>query len=232
MENAVGRGLAGLLGDRRPAVRQRAIETLAEKGQAALQPITKILEPRRVDIRRNAIWTLARMDDPALRLLILLAFDGDRSESVRQVAAHCLSLRRERGAVPSLIKRLATDTPLIQREASEALGRIGDRSAVPALLAAAAETTDRVLAHSLTYALIQIADPKASAEGLTASRARDSSGRADRPGSDGRRWPGVEDRRRFARVRRHSNSGNRDMDRRPPPGMGRRAGRLFPRPIR
>ena len=50
--------------------------------------------------------------------------------------------------------------------AAEALGRIGDPTAVPALLAALAEPADRVLTHSLTYALIQINDPEATRKGL------------------------------------------------------------------
>ncbi len=42
--------------------------------------------------------------------------------------------------------------------AAEALGRIGDKSAVPALLKAAGQPADRVLEHGLIYALIEIAD--------------------------------------------------------------------------
>src|SRR5262249_5953031 len=47
-----------------------------------------------------------------------------------------------------------------------ALGRIGDPAAVPALFAALASPADHVLEHSLTYALIEIADPHGTAAGL------------------------------------------------------------------
>ena len=61
-----------------------------------------------------------------------------------------------------------------RRAAAEALGRIGDHSAVPELLKALGEPSapDRVLEHSLTYALIEIADPRATAEGLSSTNAR------------------------------------------------------------
>src|SRR5439155_5970802 len=52
------------------------------------------------------------------------------------------------------------------RASAEALGRIGDRSAVPALLDVAAKPADRALEHSLTFALIEIADAKGTARGL------------------------------------------------------------------
>ncbi len=53
--------------------------------------------------------------------------------------------------------------------AAEALGRIGDARAVPQLLAASAAPVDRVLEHSLTYALIEIGDPASTAAGWTAT---------------------------------------------------------------
>jgi putative heme-binding domain-containing protein len=65
-------------------------------------------------------------------------------------------------------KRLADPSPRVRRLAAEALGRIGDRSAVPDLFAAhAAEGNDRPLDHALTYALIEIGDRDAIVVGLT-----------------------------------------------------------------
>ena len=69
-----------------------------------------------------------------------------------------------------------TGTPQNQRAAAEALGRIGDRSAVPALLEASGRLEsnparhDRILEHSLTYALIEIDDPAATRAGLQSDR--------------------------------------------------------------
>ena len=67
---------------------------------------------------------------------------------------------------------LKSGRPAVQRAAAEALGRIGDPRAVPDLLAAAAPQLDRVLEHSMTYALIEIADPSSTAAGLQAASSR------------------------------------------------------------
>ena len=66
--------------------------------------------------------------------------------------------------------------PPSQRAAAEALGRVGDARAVADLLAIARSPLDRALEHSVTYALIEIADPSATAAGLQAG----SSSRAKR----------------------------------------------------
>jgi putative membrane-bound dehydrogenase-like protein len=155
-----------LLEDRRPVVRQRAIAELAARGQASLQPLAAVLAKGRVEARRDALWALSRINHPGARLINGLALQGDRSETVRQVAMHAASLWRDHNALPPLIAALSTRPPANQRAAAEALGRIGDRAAAPALLAATEKTSDPVLMHSLIYALIEIADPQATSEGL------------------------------------------------------------------
>ncbi|MFO0842193.1 MAG: PVC-type heme-binding CxxCH protein [Gemmataceae bacterium] len=62
--------------------------------------------------------------------------------------------------------RLATGPP---RPPPRRLGRLGDADAVPALLAALRRPSDRFLEHSLTFALIEIANPEATAKGLSDS---------------------------------------------------------------
>jgi putative heme-binding domain-containing protein len=72
-----------------------------------------------------------------------------------------------------LIDALKAREPAVQRAAAEALGRIGDRRAVPDLIAAAESAVDRTVEHSLTYAVIEIADPIATAAAVTkGSRSR------------------------------------------------------------
>src|SRR5258707_803886 len=68
-----------------------------------------------------------------------------------------------------LFRRHRKANAQMQRVAAEALGRIGDKSALPAILEVAAEKHDRVLEHSLSYALIELGDPKGVAAGLGAT---------------------------------------------------------------
>ena len=68
--------------------------------------------------------------------------------------------------------QLRTGSNAIRRVAAEALGRIGNSSTVPDLLAATATSDDEALLHSLTYALIEIADPVATRVGLKSDNSR------------------------------------------------------------
>src|SRR5262249_23427037 len=79
-------------------------------------------------------------------------------ETVRQAAIHAAALWRDREAVPALVQLLKSPSRHNRRAAAEALGRIGDFEALPALFDALAEDNDRALEHSLTYPLIQIGD--------------------------------------------------------------------------
>jgi putative heme-binding domain-containing protein len=171
---ADARSLANLLGDSRPAVRSRAIESLAAAPErlAAIDELRKVAEAGEMpDARRNALWTLARLDEPEAREPARKAAANDPDETVRQVATHTISLRRDAGAMEALLSLLQNPSAANRRVAAEAIGRIGDAKAVPALLqaAAAAGTSDRVLTHSITYALIEIGDATSTAAGLSSN---------------------------------------------------------------
>jgi putative heme-binding domain-containing protein len=85
---------------------------------------------------------------------------------VREAAIHSTALWRDGEAFEELVKLLESASPPLQRAAAEALGRIGNKSGVPALLKASAQPHDRILEHSLIFALIEIADPTGTAQGL------------------------------------------------------------------
>jgi putative membrane-bound dehydrogenase-like protein len=168
--------LARLLDDPRPAVRRRAVEALADRGAAAVPALAEVLKGgapgKSAEARRNAVWAATRIDHADARAAVRGALD-DPDETVRQTAIHSVSVRRDRGALEALVELLHGPSLQNRRAAAEALGRIGDRTAVPALLKAVARprgpeapAADRVLEHSLTYALIEIGDPKGTAEGL------------------------------------------------------------------
>ena len=161
--------LVGRLGDPRPAVRSRAIQELAKRGSQSVAVLVGALQTSNsVEIRRNAVWALTRIKRAEARAAVRQGLsDGD--ESVRQAAIHSVSVWRDADSLPQLLDLLERGTAPIQRAAAEALGRLGDSRAVPALLAQAGEENDRILEHSLTYALIEISDPVSTAGGLQAS---------------------------------------------------------------
>jgi putative membrane-bound dehydrogenase-like protein len=158
--------LADLLGDPRPAVRKRAIGALAEKGGEALPAIFDAMDRKKsVESRRNAVWAATRIEGQPARIIVRLAL-LDPDETVRQVAGHSMSLWRDATSIDDLLDLLKNGSAHNRRVAAEALGRIGKKSVVPALLKAAGEPIDRVYEHSVTYALIEIADREGTAAGL------------------------------------------------------------------
>jgi hypothetical protein len=172
--------LTALLADPRPAVQKRAIHLLSKRRGEAVEPLAAALAPRAkqagvasggsdhgsTDQRINALWALIRIDGDQARAAVRKAL-GDPEESVRHAAAHGVSVWRDKQAVPQLIRLLEGRSEALRRAAAEALGRMGDTTAVAPLLAAVAETGDPTLSHSLTYALIEIANPDATRPGLT-----------------------------------------------------------------
>ncbi|HLJ94510.1 MAG TPA: HEAT repeat domain-containing protein, partial [Gemmataceae bacterium] len=164
--------LTRLLDDPRSAVRRRAVQTLAERGADAVPALAHVLGSHpSVTARQNAVWAATRIDQATARTAARRAL-ADSDEIVRQAAIHSVSVWRDREAMPDLLRLLKNPSLHNRRAAAEALGRIGDKAAVPALLEAVGNPADRVLEHSLTYALIEIADREATAAGLSSSNVR------------------------------------------------------------
>jgi putative membrane-bound dehydrogenase-like protein len=158
--------LASLLDDPRPAVRRRAIGTLVLRGPAALPTIANVIHTgKSPEARRNAVWAATRIEGAEARSAVRAAL-ADADDTVRQVAGHAASLWRDQGSVAALLELLRGPSAQNRRVAAEALGRIGDKSVVPALLEAAGKPIDRIYEHSVTYALIELADRDATAAGL------------------------------------------------------------------
>jgi putative membrane-bound dehydrogenase-like protein len=162
--------LAKLLDDPRPSVQRRALFLFSRMGAAAVAALADVVRRSpSPEARRNAVWALTRIDGLQSREAARQGL-GDRDESVRVAAAHSAGLLRDHAALPQLTGMVRSGRPAMQRAAAEALGRVGDARAVPDLIAAAASPADRVLEHSLTYALIEIGDPTSIARaGLEAA---------------------------------------------------------------
>ncbi|MDR3636490.1 MAG: HEAT repeat domain-containing protein [Isosphaeraceae bacterium] len=161
--------LAKRLGDARPAVRRRAVEVLAKRGVAALPALgATISQSPSADARRNAVWAATRIEGNEARAVARGAL-GDADDSVRQAAIHSASVRRDHDALFPLLRFIhdtagSRNSPQNMRAAAEAIGRLGDAAALPGLIGLASQRADRegdrVLQHSLTYAVIEIDAPR------------------------------------------------------------------------
>jgi putative membrane-bound dehydrogenase-like protein len=125
----------------------------------------KKVEPK--DDKLSQVWKLVRDDSSEARDLVR-TFLADEAISVRIAAAHGVSVWRDAHAKDALLKMLANGHASEKRVAAEALGRLKDVHAVPGILQAASAGIDRVLEHSLAYALIEIGKPESFRTGLQA----------------------------------------------------------------
>ena len=210
--------LAKLLADPRYYVQQRAIAELGKSGEAAVTALRQVLAgddvgsfnpksadkarktekksgtphvvPYPMDARQSAVWALARIEGDAAREAVRTALN-DTDNSVVHPAIHVVSMWRDLRATERLQTFLQGNNAALARAAAEALGRIGDKRAVPELLAAAGKhggrqrelmvkanggaatvgDPARVLEHSLIYALIEIGDATGTAAGLNTTNA-------------------------------------------------------------
>lgn len=162
------------LEDPRPFVRNRAVQVLGKQGDSALPALTNYLaNSSNLSASRLAVLTLVRIRTPnaAAALWANLArtnapgiTDQAARDAIRQTQLKALSLLR--ASPPNETARLVLDfalaceEPAIRRVAAELAGRIGDADRTPSLLRAVAEWgSDRLVAHSATYALIEINSP-------------------------------------------------------------------------
>jgi putative membrane-bound dehydrogenase-like protein len=164
--------LCGLLGDSRFAVRRRATALFGKRGPDAVAALSAMLaKGSSPGVRLGAAWAASRIDNEAAAS-IDRGLLKDPEETVRQAAAHAVSVRRDRQAVPELLELLKNSSIQNRRVAAEALGRIGEKAAMAPLLEALAQPVDQFLEHSLTYALIEIADGQGTTAGLASANPR------------------------------------------------------------
>lgn len=158
--------LAPLLDDARWAVRERAIQKFANKGEAGVPILQEVLLKNTSEqALRHALWVLSRIEGPAARAAIRLGL-ADPHDSVRLTAVTAVGFHRDVDALARVQELIKSDSLPIRREAATALGRIGRATAVPALFEGLRVGGDRFLEHALIYALIQIDDRAAILPGL------------------------------------------------------------------
>ncbi len=135
------------LSDERPVVVSRAIEALAKEEH--------INELRRAKARVPALWTLHRIEGPVARKSIRDRINKGNADEC-SVAIRSAALWRDPDAVTALSKAITSEDAHIRRLAAMALGRIGDRSSMNALLEAGRGELDPFLKHAITYALFEM----------------------------------------------------------------------------
>jgi putative heme-binding domain-containing protein len=175
LEKRSADALAAFLDDPRPKVRDQVVTQLAKGGTDAVTVLANVLasgDKRSVQARRNAVWALCRMRSSRAQEALRTALT-DKHPSVRQAAMHAVGLEKDEKALSALMAMVSADDPPLRLKAAEALGRIGISRAVPPLLEGLKHAgNDRFLEHALIYALIRIADRKATAAGLDHSHPR------------------------------------------------------------
>jgi putative membrane-bound dehydrogenase-like protein len=145
-----------LFNDHRPAVRDKAKQTLVRHGKEAVPALTKVVHKagsNKVSTleAQQAVWALATIDDeaalPALRTALGL------QEGISVPAARALGLRRDQVAAHDLARWLTLDKPHIRLAAAEALARCGTSDSLPPLWQALRGKPDSMEEHALIVAI-------------------------------------------------------------------------------
>jgi putative heme-binding domain-containing protein len=121
------------------AVRLESQRTLARLGRAvegALVVRLRVAQP--TTGRLHALWALDAMNTPSARVAVRAALN-DPDPELRLQAARSAGIRRDREAARALQFLLRDREAPVRREAAIALGKLGDPSAGPSLMAALAD---------------------------------------------------------------------------------------------
>lgn len=159
--------LVQYLYDSRHVVRARAAEQLIRSGEDAFNSIQgNLLQSKDEELRTVAVFLLYQLKLPQAMEQVRHMLK-DSSNAVVTAAAHVLGLEKDQQSASALINLLQSDNAAVKRSAATALGRIGNNTAVPALLQAAANMQDRFVEHAIIYALITLQSPEPLIDALT-----------------------------------------------------------------
>jgi putative membrane-bound dehydrogenase-like protein len=179
-DKADAKTLAALLSDPRLFVQRRATVGLRNMGIKAVPSLRELISgSASADVRRRAVWTLCGIDDASAREAMIIGLT-DKDSNVKQSAVHAIGLTRDESALPELLRIVSSGEPGPARAAAEAIGRVRNGNTVLDLLAAVgdlklsgpdgsgapANAAERIREHALIYALIEIANAEATAQGL------------------------------------------------------------------
>lgn len=123
-----------MVGDPRWYVVRNGVALLGElKGEESLSPLTATLSNQDPRVRKEAVQALAKVGGEDASMLLLGMLD-DTDDEVRAKACWALGILKVEGALKPLLRLLEKEgSGRVQADALEALGRIGDPSAVPVI---------------------------------------------------------------------------------------------------
>jgi len=148
------------VGDESWAVRQAAVEGLAQMAPEALLPALEasLRDGDDAGSRNAAMEIYVRLGGSAVPPLLKLAVDRD--EEVRLFACVMLGSIKDAAAVPGLVAALSDADTNVRHAAATSLGQIGSQAAVPRLVEAL--RGEPWLQYPALHALGEIADPRAA----------------------------------------------------------------------
>ena len=152
--------LALLLGDPRPAVRDRARSILVTMGTESFEALTQLRLPsvtKKASVRRRAVFAMAQIKHPDVGKELRCSLQ-DPSAEVRQAAARSLGELRIEESIPELATALKDEDPLLRRLAATALGRVGNPETIAPLFLSLQADSSPAFQHAVRLALIEIGD--------------------------------------------------------------------------
>ena len=152
--------LAQLLGDPRPAVRDRARSKLIAMGPKSFEALAQLRlssVTKEASVRRRAVFAIAQIKHPDVGKELRSSLK-DAAPEVRRAAARSLGELRIDEASPELAIALKDEDPLLRRLAATALGRIGNPTTIPPLFLSLRADSQPAFQHAVRLALIEIGD--------------------------------------------------------------------------
>ena len=148
-----------LLHDARPWIRRSATRRLSQFGDEAIPACLSVLNDsdQTPERRKAAIWALCRINTPLSAKMLVEALEFDL-DSLLVPILHAIGVRRIPHCESKVASLLEHPSLAVRRVAAQVLGRVaGEESVQPLLVACDADSTrDRLLQHSLIYALVEI----------------------------------------------------------------------------
>jgi putative membrane-bound dehydrogenase-like protein len=152
--------LCGLLSDPRHAVRDRAREALALRGESSAPALASLIEAKgRSSALEDAVWPLAALPGEASLSVLRAALSSPEPRTVA-LAARALASRDDKKSGPALSGLLSHADPRVRMASAEALARCGassDAGEVLKALGSGAADGDRHFEHALIHALYRLA---------------------------------------------------------------------------